>query len=272
MTDTSPVLSMPFIMPSQAQKHVTHNEALRHLDVIVQAAVIDRDRAAPPATSQIGDRHIVGGGASGAWAGRAGDIALFAADGWQFTTPSGGWRVHVLQEGETLTHDGSVWRAPSESTLLAAQLGIGGAAPDETNRLAVSAPAVLLNHAGADHQLKINKAAPGDTASLLFQTGFSGRAEMGLAGGDDFEVKVSDDGAIFRQAVVAEASTGLARFPQGARTAALEVDGDSLRVTQPRTPGSASDSGAAGQIVWDADYVYVCVATDTWKRAALSSW
>jgi len=37
-------------------------------------------------------------------------------------------------------------------------------------------------------------------------------------------------------------------------------------------PGSASDPGTAGQIVWDEDHVYICVDTDTWKRANLASW
>jgi hypothetical protein len=38
------------------------------------------------------------------------------------------------------------------------------------------------------------------------------------------------------------------------------------------TPASASAPGAVGTIVWDANYVYVCVGTNMWKRAALSSW
>ncbi|WP_371068358.1 DUF2793 domain-containing protein, partial [Salmonella enterica] len=38
------------ILPAQAQKHVTHNEALRILDIIVQLAVLDRTRSAAPAT------------------------------------------------------------------------------------------------------------------------------------------------------------------------------------------------------------------------------
>lgn len=37
-------------------------------------------------------------------------------------------------------------------------------------------------------------------------------------------------------------------------------------------PASASDSGITGQITWDEDYVYVCTATNTWVRAALSTW
>jgi hypothetical protein len=40
----------------------------------------------------------------------------------------------------------------------------------------------------------------------------------------------------------------------------------------PVTPASATATGTAGTIVWDADYIYVCVATDTWKRTALSTW
>ena len=35
MTDTSSNLKLPFILPSQAQKHVTHNEALQILDALV---------------------------------------------------------------------------------------------------------------------------------------------------------------------------------------------------------------------------------------------
>ena len=61
-------------------------------------------------------------------------------------------------------------------------LGINATA-DATNRLTVSAPATLLTHEGAGHQLKINKALPADTASLLFQSGWQGRAEPAPADG-----------------------------------------------------------------------------------------
>lgn len=39
-----------------------------------------------------------------------------------------------------------------------------------------------------------------------------------------------------------------------------------------KTPSSATDIGTAGEIAWDADYIYICVATDTWKRTPLSTW
>ncbi|MHC5656028.1 hypothetical protein [Stappia sp. ICDLI1TA098] len=52
----------------------------------------------------------------------------------------------------------------------------------------------------------------------------------------------------------------------------LVVNDDSLQINTPKTPASASDTGTAGQIAWDDDHIYVCTATDTWKRAALSTW
>ena len=65
MSDVSAVLALPYIQPSQAQKHVTHNEALRLLDVIVQLAVLDRSRTAAPVPAAVGDRHIVAAEAHG---------------------------------------------------------------------------------------------------------------------------------------------------------------------------------------------------------------
>ncbi|MCK9910342.1 hypothetical protein MXD81_14450, partial [Microbacteriaceae bacterium K1510] len=88
-----------------------------------------------------------------------------------------------------------------------ATLGINATA-DTTNRLSVSADATLLSHDGDDHRLKISKAAAGDTASLLYQTAFSGRAELGLAGDDDFHFKVSTDGSTWREAIVINRASG----------------------------------------------------------------
>lgn len=39
-----------------------------------------------------------------------------------------------------------------------------------------------------------------------------------------------------------------------------------------KTPASASAAGVAGTIAWDASYIYVCIATNTWKRAAIATW
>lgn len=213
MPDDTTILGLPLILAAQAQKHVTHNEALAMLDVAVQLAVINRDQTVPPALAVPGDRHIVAPGGTVEWAGQDGNIAVMTATGWQFTAPLPGWRAHVLAEAETAVFNGLAWVAPSDGPAEFARLGVS-ATPDATNRLAVTSPAVLLNHAGAGHQLKINKAATGDTASLLFQTGFSGRAEMGTAGSNDFSVKVSADGAAWNSAFSAAAATGEVTLPK----------------------------------------------------------
>ena len=206
MPDLSPILSLPLILPAQAQKHVTHNEALRLLDVMVQLAVLNRNLSAAPALPAIGDRHIVATAAVGAWAGKVGKIALFTVTGWQFFTPLAGWQAHILAESVTVVYSGLVWAAPPVQST-APIFGVNATA-DATNRLTVQSAATLLSHNGAGHQVKVNKAAVGNTASLLFQTGFSGRAEMGLAGNDAFSIKVSPDGTVFNDALSADPATG----------------------------------------------------------------
>ena len=205
MSEVSAVLSLPYIAPAQAQKHVTHNEALRVLDALVQPTVGSRSVGDPPANPGNGERHVVGPSASGAWAGRSGDIAVFEeGTGWSFFAPEEGWVVQVRDEDILCAYDGSDWTQlglyAGQPIQNVPQLGIATAA-DDTNRLAVSSDATLLNHAGDGHQLKINKAAAADTASLLFQTNWGGRAEMGTTGSDSFAIKVSADGTTWTDAM-----------------------------------------------------------------------
>ena len=54
--------------------------------------------------------------------------------------------------------------------------------------------------------------------------------------------------------------------------ALLQVNGDRVRIATAKTPASASDTGTTGEICWDANYIYVCTATNTWKRSAISTW
>jgi len=54
--------------------------------------------------------------------------------------------------------------------------------------------------------------------------------------------------------------------------ALLQVFGDRIRIGTAKTPASATATGTTGEIAWDANYIYVCTATDTWKRTAMSTW
>lgn len=203
----TPHLNLPYLAANQAQKHVTINESLRMLDAIVQLAVLTRTTTVPPAAPAEGDRHIIPSGSSGAWQNRAGQLAAWQDGGWNYYVPATGWQAFVSAEQVLLLFNGTAWVAASGSGETVAKLGINTTA-DTTNRLTVSAPATLLNHQGNGHQLKLNKAATGDTASLLFQSGFSGRAEIGLAGNNDLSFKTSTNGTTWASTLVAKTDTG----------------------------------------------------------------
>ena len=53
---------------------------------------------------------------------------------------------------------------------------------------------------------------------------------------------------------------------------AFDINDNAIRIRNSSTPSSASDFGVPGEIRWDANYIYVCVSIDTWKRVALSTW
>ena len=55
-------------------------------------------------------------------------------------------------------------------------------------------------------------------------------------------------------------------------TAQLDINNNTIRLRNSRTPTSATASGNRGDICWDTNYIYVCVATNTWKRTAISTW
>ena len=65
MSQTSPRLDLPFVQPSQAQKHVTHNEALRRLDQVVQLSVLSINGTTPPPAPDQGELHALGSSPGG---------------------------------------------------------------------------------------------------------------------------------------------------------------------------------------------------------------
>lgn len=262
MSDT-PNLSLPYIASAQAQKHVTHNEAIRSLDALVQVAVVDRDLTAPPLSPAEGERYIVASGATGAWATHDAKLAAWQDGAWAFYSPREGWIVWVSDEGLLVCWNATAWTEVTGATASLLQnasfVGINATA-DTTNRLSVSAPATLLNHEGGGHQLKLNKNGATQTASLLYQTGFSGRAELGTTGDDDFHVKVSPDGANWNEAIVIDNATGSVSFPNtatlpsGGSSAGLAVAASRAELKATATTSSVvllKEDGREGLYTWN---------------------
>lgn len=212
-------LKLPYLAAAQAQKHVTHNEALRRLDTVVQLAVLDTTLTAPPTEPEEGDRYIVAASPTGAWEGEAGNVATFIDGAWQFAAPEEGWLAFDIAGETLLVRLGGVWEAatsggtPDELPLL----GINATA-DATNKLAVRSEAVMFSGietgdgGSGDIRFVVNKEADGDAASILFRSGWSGRAEVGLVGDTDFVFKVSPDGAAWVDAIRIDKDTGLAEI------------------------------------------------------------
>lgn len=102
-----------------------------------------------------GGVHIVAAGATAGWAGWDGEVAAFQDGAWAFYAPAAGMVAFVKEEGVLLLHDGEAFRAPLRRTPM---LGINTDA-NETRRLSVASESTLLDHAGGDHRVTINKAA-----------------------------------------------------------------------------------------------------------------
>jgi len=276
----TPVCRLPYLLPSQAQKHVTHNEALAMLDVLVQMSVMDRDLTAPPGTPADGDRYIVASSPTGDWVGQAGKVAFFRDGEWEFMSASSGWTAWVVDEAMLVFWNGSAW-VDFASVISVLQnlslLGIGTTA-DATNPFSAKLNKALWTARtvaeGGDGDLRytLNKEAANDVLSLLMQRGFSGRAEIGLIGGDDLTIKVSPDGSSWTTALVIDRTSGLASV-HGDPTAALGVATKQYAVarTGDAMSGPLSVSATAEPLVVDGENSVGGIATFTRYVASASS-
>lgn len=211
-------LNLPYITAAQAQKHITHNEALRILDALIHLRVISLNVNTPPSNPAEMDSYGLGTAPTDQWAGKPQSIAIYQDGAWAFFTPQRGWLCFIEDEGLVKLWDGQNWTSLSaDQTINTANLPVLGinTTADENNKLSVASANSLLTHDGSDHRLKINKNETADTASLLFQTNYSGRAEFGLTGSDDFNIKTSPDGSLFRDSINIQSQTGFVSFPQG---------------------------------------------------------
>lgn len=231
MTSTAR-LNLPLIDAGQAQKNITHNEAILALDQFVQASVLSQTLTAPPTTNTEGDSYIVAASATGAWTGKTGQIAAWQQGVWNFYAPAVGCLVWVGAQARMFVWTGAAWVDVFNlfsSTLQNMQLLGVGTTATASNPLAAKLNAALFTALAAseggsgDLRLSLNKSTASNTVSQLYQDGYSGRAETGLCGDDHFHIKVSPDGAVWRDAVNIDPATGLATLLQLALSNALSV-------------------------------------------------
>ena len=231
--DASARLGLPYLAAGQMQKHVTLNEALTRLDALVQPAVSSRSRTDQPTAPADGALYILPEGATGAdWEAAApGDLVRAEAGGWSVIPVPDGTPVIVLDEAMVLVRVSGAWLTLGSrlgQVQALERLGLNATA-DAGNpfvaRVNKGLWTALESGAGGDGDLRLtlNKEGPGDVLSLLFQSGWGGRAELGLIGDDDLRLKVSADGGTWVEAFVVEAASGRVTFPRGAGRATVTV-------------------------------------------------
>lgn len=108
MSDT-PVFALPLLAASQAQKHVTLNESLGLLDSLSHPVIASRSLTAPPTGFADGSVYLVAAGASGAWTGQAGRLAIEQGGGWLFRAVPDGFTAWIADERRLALHVAGVW-------------------------------------------------------------------------------------------------------------------------------------------------------------------
>ena len=125
MADNTPRLGLPYLIASQAQKEVTHNEALNILELLVQPSVISI-LSTPPASPTTGDLYIIGSSPTGAWTSYAGCITGYLDGTWIFAVPQQGWGVFDKNQGISLIYNGSNWL---QNLMIQNKIGFFGTLP-----------------------------------------------------------------------------------------------------------------------------------------------
>uniref|UniRef100_UPI0035CC549E DUF2793 domain-containing protein n=1 Tax=uncultured Sphingomonas sp. TaxID=158754 RepID=UPI0035CC549E len=129
---------LPLLQSGQAQKEVTHNEALSLLDLAVQAVVETVGDNAPPAAPTPGACWIVGAAPTGAWTGAAHALAGWSASGWRFVAPRAGMSAWSRGDDAMAHFDGAGWVV---GTLSGTRLVLGGAVLLGPPQPGIAAPA-----------------------------------------------------------------------------------------------------------------------------------
>ena len=150
-----------------------------------------------------------------------------------------------------------------------------GPAPDQVsvngmlgNLAFQNAESVNLGSVSVEQLLGQVPSALGTAAAPTYT--FTGDVNTGIYSPGTDQVAISTGG--IQRATVDSSGRLLVGTSSDAGGALLQVNGDRIRVGTAKTPASATATGTAGEICWDANYIYVCTAANTWKRTAIATW
>lgn len=102
-------LQLPYILTAQAQKEVTHNDALNLLDIFTRPTVLEMGKNTPPSSPVIGDCYVIGSSPTDEFVSHEQEIACFSENGWIFAVPFI-WLDIVNQANATrYVFDGAAW-------------------------------------------------------------------------------------------------------------------------------------------------------------------
>lgn len=137
----TPHFPLPYLFASQAGKEITHNEALLLIDLLLHRRVLSvgGNPANLPEPTE-GQAWIIATNATGDWAARDGQIALFGAGGWRFIAPPDGMILWVESTQCWMRREGQVWQMPPQVPVIPAN-----ANQDDGARIAISAVITALS-------------------------------------------------------------------------------------------------------------------------------
>ncbi len=121
-----------------------------------------------------------------------------------------------------------------------------------------------------DNPCTFNRITVGNWNYIPFASNSVNKVFFGKDPSDNFTIGTWGPG--FTQALVVKESDGLVGIWTTSPTAKLDVNSDVLRLRTAKTPASAAASGNAGDICWDSSYIYVCIASSTWRRVLHATW
>lgn len=102
-------LELPFLAAAQNQKHVTLNESLSRLDIVVQLSVLTKSLTVQPSSPVEGVRYIIADSATGEWGGLDDLLAVYQDGVWQNITARNGWKCWVEDEQKLYIFNDGIW-------------------------------------------------------------------------------------------------------------------------------------------------------------------